>query len=333
MKALDSAFLQLTLLSGEYLEKHKVSPDYKKILGTNLLLERVAKEFDISAGDSSRTIEILRNNQSLIGDMAYNSQSYFSLIGSIQEAFATLHPKDPWEVLEQMKRYLHGETYHYASLIYANILSQKLAPDRNPFTREVIINTFQNSKDTDLISFAKLIQSRLLTTGNVSAEMRKVKVIDREGHTFTLGDVLDHKKSKLKYLDIWASWCGPCIEGLPFSKDLSKRFGNGEISTFFISIDEDTSKWRNAYDKLGMNAYESYCLLDKINLDDFDNLVQIRAIPRYMLLDSMSNVLLISAPEAKKIDKNFIASFLQMGAKSTSPTLPPPPPPGNKNRN
>ena len=68
---------------------------------------------------------------------------------------------------------------------------------------------------------------------------------------FTLSDVdgkqvsLSDFKGKIVYIDFWATWCGACVEEIPYSKQLIEKFkDNPNIVFLSISFDQDVNKWK-----------------------------------------------------------------------------------------
>jgi thiol-disulfide isomerase/thioredoxin len=93
-------------------------------------------------------------------------------------------------------------------------------------------------------------------------------------------------------VDIWATWCHPCIEDMR-SKDVIKPFTeNKSLEVIYISIDkpEWEDRWRQS---IKINQLEGYhfrantkFITDMWNvIGDFKG-----AIPRYVLIDKTGNI-------------------------------------------
>ena len=59
-------------------------------------------------------------------------------------------------------------------------------------------------------------------------------LIDHEGVQHRLGDI---SKKKLKFINIWATWCGPCIGEMPGMEALYHDYGD-KIEFLFVSREE-----------------------------------------------------------------------------------------------
>ena len=54
------------------------------------------------------------------------------------------------------------------------------------------------------------------------------------GETSSLEDF----KGRYVYIDVWATWCGPCKKEIPYLKAIEEKFHNRNIEFVSISVDE-----------------------------------------------------------------------------------------------
>ena len=69
-----------------------------------------------------------------------------------------------------------------------------------------------------------------------------------EGKDVSLYDV----KGKLKIIDFWASWCGPCRMENPNMVKLYAAFRDKGLAVVSVSLDEKKDKWTEAIQKDGL---------------------------------------------------------------------------------
>lgn len=104
---------------------------------------------------------------------------------------------------------------------------------------------------------------------------------DTEGNEVKLADLM----GKVTYIDIWATWCGPCCREIPYLDKVVERFkGNDKIQFISISVDDDRDAWlkKLAADKPSWPQY----LLTGEEKNRFMSSIGIQGIPRFILLDS-----------------------------------------------
>lgn len=61
---------------------------------------------------------------------------------------------------------------------------------------------------------------------------------DRNGDSVSLTDL----RGKLVFIDVWASWCNPCIAEIPYFKELQKDYQESNIHFVSISMDMQNDK-------------------------------------------------------------------------------------------
>lgn len=81
------------------------------------------------------------------------------------------------------------------------------------------------------------------------------------------------------FIDVWATWCSPCISGFPAIKELQNKFP--EVKFIYVSIDSDENNWK-AYIQNNLDVNDLHLFASASN---FKNLYRIRGIPRYILID------------------------------------------------
>jgi thiol-disulfide isomerase/thioredoxin len=117
--------------------------------------------------------------------------------------------------------------------------------------------------------------------------------IGLDGKKFTVADL----KGKVVYLDVWASWCGPCRQQFPFAKTLKEQFSKKELKDIvflYISIDNTDEAWRKAIDQLGIEGMHGFSpggWSAPITKE-----YGISSIPRYILIDRSGRVADANAP-------------------------------------
>ena len=105
---------------------------------------------------------------------------------------------------------------------------------------------------------------------------------------------LESLKGKYVYIDVWATWCAPCIKQVPYLKALEKQFHDKDIVFVSISLDKPASKatWKKVIAKKELGGVQLFA--DKSFDSDWMTAYQVNSIPRFILLD----------PEGKIVDAN-----------------------------
>ena len=137
---------------------------------------------------------------------------------------------------------------------------------------------------------ARLEQYSKFMEGNPAIDLELMKLDDSKGK-------LSDYKGKVMYIDFWATWCGPCMEEMPYFNELSIKYPN--IQFIGISVYDDVKAWKNRISNGDYgNVIEVFSKDPKINSG-----WNVTGIPRFLLIDENFNIISSDAPRPSQKDK------------------------------
>lgn len=96
---------------------------------------------------------------------------------------------------------------------------------------------------------------------------------------------LDDFRGKTVFIDVWATWCLPCLRAMPKILEMQTKYS--DIVFLFTSIDEDLNKWQEF-----LASHEERKGLDlNTRGTEFLDLYRITGVPRYILIDKDGNII------------------------------------------
>jgi thiol-disulfide isomerase/thioredoxin len=111
----------------------------------------------------------------------------------------------------------------------------------------------------------------------------------------SLEEVLANYKGKFVLIDLWGSWCMPCIRQIPYLKQLETKYSKDKIAFISISLDNQTKSWHRAMRTTGVDTTNNYLLLNA-NRTSFCKTYDINVIPRFLLIDPNGKVINDNTP-------------------------------------
>lgn len=224
--------------------------------------------------------------------------------------------------------YPYGITLLRLSLMRYNLLNlsglpkEQQAAARNPLTgTETVLATIGdpliqgeyvtlrlaelNSYDTYL-EYEQRFQ-KYLTTDVQRQKMlaRRDELLKKEGTQrtvdFSFRDAdgkmvsLSGLKGKVVYVDVWATWCGPCKGEIPHLKELEKAYHGKNVVFVSVSVDaeKDLEKWKKFVQDEKLGGVQ---LFAGDRSKEILNPYQITGIPRFMLFGKDGKVISSDAP-------------------------------------
>lgn len=105
---------------------------------------------------------------------------------------------------------------------------------------------------------------------------------------------LDDLKGKYVYIDVWATWCGPCKKEIPYLKKIEKAYHGKNIEFVSISLDrkKDYDKWRAMIIEKELKGIQLWAKEDNTFADAYT----VTGIPRFILIDPQGRIVRADAP-------------------------------------
>lgn len=111
---------------------------------------------------------------------------------------------------------------------------------------------------------------------------------------------LEDLRGKYVYIDVWATWCEPCRQEIPFLQQVEKDYHGRKIEFVSLSIDtkRDYEKWKKMVTTQSLGGIQLFA--DKDWSSDFVKAYGINSIPRFILIDPKGNI--VDADAARPSD-------------------------------
>ncbi|TGV00995.1 TlpA family protein disulfide reductase [Flavivirga rizhaonensis] len=261
------------------------------------------KEFKASDAFKKELSEMTFDNSE---DYLYSSDYQRMVSDKIQQKTYNFYEKDSLPYPEAQSKAISeikNEVIKNAEL-YKNIttflaMSKDKDKDFNDF-----LNASTNEKHKTRIK--ELFESlKVLDAGQPSPKFENYE--NYAGGTTSLDDL----KGKYVYIDVWATWCGPCKYEIPFLQKVEKQYHDKNIHFVSLSVDKqkDKDKWKK------MIADKALGGIQIISDNDFNTPFvsgyKIMGIPRFILLDPKGNIVQANAPRPS--DEKLVELFNELG--------------------
>ena len=140
------------------------------------------------------------------------------------------------------------------------------------------------------------------------------RITDKDYHILTcdstitsLEDAVKPFKGKVVYIEVWATWCGPCLKEFQYLPALKEKAHNMDVVYLYISIDrpEERKKWEKT---IAYHQLKGYHLLVNEKLGkslytELGNERQILSIPCFVIIDKTGKIAIRHAAAPSEPEK------------------------------
>jgi thiol-disulfide isomerase/thioredoxin len=148
-----------------------------------------------------------------------------------------------------------------------------------------------------LFNFDKPRDPKLLQHGNMEivAGYQQLDSFEQIKHIF---------KGKAVFIDLWATWCEPCIDEFKYSNNVflyTKRTG---INLLYIAFDDDDAKWQAYINKYSLSG--SHIRANTELRESIEKMIwgakDVYSLPHYLFMDTHGALIAKALPQPSEQD-------------------------------
>ncbi len=237
-------------------ESQRLSNEFEAIERSMAETVKTFREEYIQAILSGDTLVIQRLNRTL-DSLRHNSESK-------RNAFLSAHP-----------------TSYVALNYYMNNAKMFPVDELAAIVRNFPLKMLETKTGKRLVGQLQMFEK--LSNGKAAPDFT---VRNLAGEEFTLHSV----KAKVKIIDFWASWCGPCRALVPQLIELYKELHPKGLEIVGISMDTDETAWKKAVEEEKMPWLQGSDLKGFEKEAPLAKLYAISGIPHLVVLDEQNRI-------------------------------------------
>ncbi len=176
--------------------------------------------------------------------------------------------------------------------------------------------TYEGMNDKDLYwdNFTKLCNNDIFLN-DITSKLEEWKHIDKgtaikeikmagfDGNPVHFSDF----KGKWIYIDIWATWCNPCLAEVPVLKELEEKFRGQDIVFMSISVDRQPQPWKEMVTAKDLKGVQVWAGQNQV----ITNYYKVSGIPRFMIFDPQGNIYTANAKRPSMGAEKIITDLLK----------------------
>jgi Redoxin. len=199
-------------------------------------------------------------------------------------------------IINEAKKYFSGKSlgFFQAKQIFNTCF-------QGSFEKEMIFLFEQFEKDYPQSEYSKYLKPYIDKIIDYHEIIEKpldsdILIMNNHENIKTLEEAVKPLLGKKIYIDVWGTWCNPCIREFTNNEALKKILADNDIQLLYISVgDNDDLKWKNAikyYHLTGTHIrgnQELFIYLEKLYSKNMER--SYIEVPWYILIDEKGNIM------------------------------------------
>lgn len=193
-------------------------------------------------------------------------------------------------------RYIQGTAFvkHFAYNMQNGFLEDFIADDiTNPTMRaDYLLTVLDHKEYQNMAKFVSKHKQYMVT----EPQKKKMKMLEKramlkeaggEALDFAYPDMtgkvhhLKDFRGKVVLVDLWATWCKPCLAEQPALEALERSLEGKDVVFLSISIDTEKDKWKNMVEAKKLSGLHLFSNNQGSMIQDYE----VTQIPRFILID------------------------------------------------
>jgi thiol-disulfide isomerase/thioredoxin len=160
----------------------------------------------------------------------------------------------------------------------------------------------------------------------LTASIAQADLKNMDGSTFKIAD----KKGKILLINLWATWCGPCLAEMPALVTMQQKYGDQGVEILGLNTDDESDHMMSDINEVVQKKGINYPVVfgDEKTQAAFLNISKFAGIPQSFIVDRDGNLRAVfkgANPENVKKMDGIIADLIS-GNQSTAQAEDPPHP-------
>ena len=190
---------------------------------------------------------------------------------------------------------------------YQNLFYSTLTKYTSGYTLELLLTRYylEMLHKMPYEEFARYFDPSLITDNSLKAVLnQEIHSLGRPEKTISFNELQEpilkelidsvFTTGKILYIDFWATWCGPCLKEMPYSKEIQNYYKGKDVVFLFFANQCNDESWRKTIEERQLGGKHIKLTDDQYKI--LATLLNINGIPHYLLVDRKGNVVLSDAP-------------------------------------
>ena len=152
-----------------------------------------------------------------------------------------------------------------------------------------------------IFSLVLFVTTLLSCQNRVETEFSEAALNDEfttlNGDSILFKTILENHKGNTVFIDVWASWCKDCLEGLPSVKALQAEYT--DVDFVYLSLDKTQKAWKKGVDRLEIKG--DHYLMQSGWKGAMGTFLDLDWIPRYMIINKQGAIKVFKAIKTSDI--------------------------------